>query len=127
MPRNPIAALVRRRLFLMTFSLALVAHLAGCDVLLPSDDELVTLYVAPYRRECRGVAVQQCRLVREDPAGPWQFFYDEIEGFTHQPGFDYKLLVLRERVENPPADGSSARWRLVRVLEKEPSAESPPP
>ncbi|HEX2092165.1 MAG TPA: DUF4377 domain-containing protein [Longimicrobiaceae bacterium] len=125
MPRSLIPAFVRRRFRLLTLCLGVAALLPGCDALLPTGEELLTLYVAPYRRECVTIVVHQCLLVREEPDEPWQLFYDGIEGFTHQPGFAYKLLVLRQRVENPPADGSSLRWRLVRVLEKVPSAESP--
>lgn len=79
------------------------------------------LYVAPYTRECHGVGVMQCMLVREDPEDEWNFFYDGIEGFAYEPGYDYTLFIGWREVENPPADGSSRAYWLIRVVEKTPA------
>ena len=57
--------------------------------------------------------------MRDAPGRPWQNFYGEIEGFTHEPGFRYELRVREEPVANPPADGSSLRWTLVKVVSKQ--------
>lgn len=85
-----------------------------------------TFFVAPLRKPCTGVGPMECLQVRESPDRPWQFFYSEIEGFSHEPGHDYELLVLEEKVASPPADGSSLRWRLLKVVSKRPSqAEGP--
>ena len=82
------------------------------------------LFVAAERKPCTGVGPMQCLQVRDSPDRPWQFFYSEIEGFTHEPGFDYELRVREEKVANPPADGSSLRWTLLRVVSKQ--AVAPP-
>lgn len=89
---------------------------------LPSSarDAEVVLYVAPYPRECTGVGVMQCMLVKERPQDEWRLFYGGIEGFEYEAGFSYRLRVLRRPVRNPPADGSSVSWRLLQVLEKTP-------
>lgn len=79
-----------------------------------------TLFVASDRVPCTGVAPMQCLQVREASDGPWQYFYSEIEGFTHEPGFAYELRVREERVSDPPADGSSLRWSLLKVVSKAP-------
>lgn len=78
-----------------------------------------TLYVAPERRPCTGVAPMECLQVRDAPDRPWQNFYSEIEGFTHEPGYRYELRVREDRGANPPADGSSLRWTLVKVVSKQ--------
>jgi hypothetical protein len=83
--------------------------------------EEVTLLVAPFQRECRGMVVMQCMQVKEHPQDEWQNFYDGIEGFQYEPGFGYRLRVLKTPVPNPPADGSSVAWRLLEVLEKTPA------
>ena len=83
-----------------------------------------TLYVAPERRPCTGVAPMECLQVRESADRPWQYFYSEIEGFTFEPGYRYELRVREEKVANPPADGSSLRWTLVKVVSKQ---AAPPP
>ena len=78
-----------------------------------------TLFVGPERVDCVGVAPQKCYKVREDPSEDWRFFYSEIAGFDYEPGYQYELLVREEKVENPPADGSSLRWELIEVVSKE--------
>lgn len=78
-----------------------------------------TLFVAAERKPCTGVAPMECLQVRESTDRPWQHFYSEIEGFVFEPGFDYELRVLEEKVANPPADGSSLRWTLVTVVSKQ--------
>lgn len=86
-----------------------------------------TLFIAPERKPCTGVAPMECLQVRESPDRPWQYFYSEIEGFTFEPGFDYELRVREEKVANPPADGSSLRWTLVKVVSKRAALPTPAP
>lgn len=86
-----------------------------------------TLFVAAERKPCTGVAPMECLQVREAPDRPWQFFYGEIEGFTHEPGYDYELRVREEKVAAPPADGSSLRWTLVKVVGKRPTTSKTTP
>ena len=96
---------------------ALVLALSACDLTGP-DEDLVVLYVGPERVECMGFTQQTCYLVRDRPEDDWEYFYDPIEGFDFEPGFLYTLLVRKEEVENPPADGSRYRWTLEEILEK---------
>ena len=86
-----------------------------------------TLFIAPERKPCTGVAPMECLQVRESPDLAWQYFYSEIEGFTFEPGFDYELRVREEKVANPPADGSSLRWTLVKVVSKRAALPTPAP
>lgn len=53
-----------------------------------------------------------------DWSQPWELFYSKIEGFQYQPGFIYKLLVKEDIIDNPPADTSSIKYTLIKVLEK---------
>jgi len=84
--------------------------------------ERVVLHVGPQRVACTGVAEQQCLLVRSNEKEDWQYFYSAIEGFEFEPGDFYKLLVRKDRVDNPVADQSSLRYRLIRILSKTPAA-----
>lgn len=86
--------------------------------------EEVILYVGPTLVDCVGVAPQKCLLVKEDPAGEYQFFYDSIEGFEYETGYTYQLRVKKEPVANPPADASSIKWTLIEVVEKNMSLEN---
>ena len=86
-----------------------------------------TLFIAPERKPCTGVGPMECLQVREAADRPWQYFYSEIEGFSYEPGFDYELRVREEKVANPPADGSSLRWTLVKVVSKRAALRTPAP
>lgn len=70
---------------------------------------------------CTGVAPMECLQIREPGEEEWRLFYDSIQGFIFEPGFRYVVAVDRTRVENPPADASSFRYRLVEVRSKEPA------
>lgn len=86
-----------------------------------------TFFVAAERKPCTGVGPMECLQVREAADRPWQYFYSEIQGFTFEPGFHYELRVREENVANPPADGSSMRWTLVRVVSKQAVTSTPTP
>ena len=80
--------------------------------------------VNSYTVDCVGEMEGTCLLVQEgDLIGTddWEYFYyvDSIEGFTYEPGFLYGLIVKKTAVENPPADGSSIRYELVKIVSKE--------
>jgi hypothetical protein len=94
----------------------------GCGLVAP-DEHLVALYVAPERAPCVGVFEIEiaCLQVREVPDRPWQLFYDDIEGFAWEPGFTWRIQVAWTEVSPVPADGSSRRYRLVRVLSRTPA------
>ncbi|WP_175823895.1 DUF4377 domain-containing protein [Burkholderia sp. BCC0419] len=76
------------------------------------------VYVAPQSARCTGVAPMECLQVRSSPSEPWSLWYAGIEGFAYQPGYLYTLEVDEYRVARPPADGSSIRWVLKRVVER---------
>ncbi|MGS0891314.1 DUF4377 domain-containing protein [Burkholderia stagnalis] len=86
----------------------------------PADGRPVTrtVYVAPQPVRCTGVAPMDCLQVRVSPSEPWTLWYAGIEGFAYQPGYRYTLEIDEYRVAQPPADGSSIRWVLKRVVER---------
>ena len=79
----------------------------------------VILEVAPTRVEGVGVTPMQILLVRK-VGGQWERFYAPIEGFDFDGGSRYRLQVNVSQIANPPADSSSLRYQLVRVLDKMP-------
>lgn len=98
--------------------LPLTVALAACDsvTLQGGDDssgegELVTLKFAPELRVCTGMAPKLCmvEVSEERPSN----FYQAIDGFTYQWGYEYELQVLKTDVVNPPADASKYAYSLV--------------
>lgn len=71
---------------------------------------------------CIGVGKTTCFQIQRgntvDINKDWNLFYSQIIGFEYQPGFIYKLRLKVETIENPPADGSSIKYTLIEVLEK---------
>ena len=78
--------------------------------------------VNSYTETCQGLVEQQCLLVQEGSAidsDNWNYFYSEIEGFDYETGFLYDLEVhISSRLEPVPADASSLRYVLVKVISK---------
>ena len=78
--------------------------------------------VGPARRECYGPFRRMCLIVDGG------FFYDEIEGFTHEPGYEYRLRIERYDAfpgqQEPPQDAGRYGYRLQEVLSKTRAAGS---
>ncbi|WP_149195260.1 META and DUF4377 domain-containing protein [Luteimonas suaedae] len=91
--------------------------------------ETVFLEVAAQRIACNHPLIpdMQCLRVREvhydaqglkaGAPGEWQPLYEEIEGYTHEPGVRNVLRVKRYAIENPPADASSIAYVLDMTVE----------
>lgn len=97
--------------------LFVLSVLSGCGKQGPEPD-IIAMRVAAYRQDCVGVSPQKCLLVKTGNETNWTFFYDGIQNFTYEEGFEYQLLVRREPIANPPADGSSSRYTLAEIVEK---------
>ncbi|MGH6781272.1 MAG: DUF4377 domain-containing protein [Sphingomonadaceae bacterium] len=76
------------------------------------------IYVSAETKPCTGVAPMTCLQIREKESDPWTLHYYGIEGFTPEPGIEYRLRIIEEKVANPPADASSIRWTLDQVIEQ---------
>lgn len=92
--------------------------------------ERVFLEVAPQRVSCSHPEMPdyRCLHVRElrydengivAARGEWEVLYQEIEGFTHEPGVRTVLRLARHRIADPPADASSIAYVLDLVVESE--------
>lgn len=98
-----------------------------------SQGETVFLEVAAKTVPCQHPLIpdKQCLQVRErhyDQAGlatgkpgDWQPLYQDIEGYTHQPGVRNVLRLKRFAIANPPADGLSVAYVLDMVVESDQS------
>ena len=80
-------------------------------------DQVSVVTVGPYREECVGVAPQMCLLVND------ALFYDEIDGFDHQPGYYYRLRIEQydpwHGQTEIPQDASRYAYRLLEILDQQ--------
>lgn len=67
---------------------------------------------------CQGEGYQTCLLTRDSDRDSWSYFYDHIEGFEFEWGYQYELRVLVTEVVDPPADASSLAYSLVELVRK---------
>jgi len=104
------------RFAIVLLALALMVAAASCGRGATEVESLVTMFIGAEQADCIALNPRRCLLVRESPDGPWLLFYDEIEGFSWEPGYEYTLLVARRTIRNPPADGFSIAYRLVEIL-----------
>lgn len=82
------------------------------------NESIERLWIGPELVDCIGEAPQKCMQIRRTEDGQVEWFYDQIEGFTHQIGTSYVIDVAVTDVENPPADASSLSYRLVEIIEE---------
>lgn len=80
------------------------------------DKEIFTIESKKY--PCTGSGPMECLKVQVNQKGDFMYFYSPIEGFDFQDGNQYILLIKKEAVLNPPADGSSIKYTLLEILEK---------
>lgn len=76
------------------------------------------MIVASKQGDCVGVAPMKCLLVKENGQTDWQYFYNQIEDFEYEPGYEYELEIVKEKIDNPAADQSSIKYILIKVLSK---------
>ncbi|KAG4080266.1 hypothetical protein HA402_010758 [Bradysia odoriphaga] len=77
-----------------------------------------TFIVGPEWFDCYGPFLRKCLQVKEDPAESYRNFYDDIDGFDFESGYEYVLKVNAEAIENPPADGSAIKYTLLKEVSK---------
>lgn len=82
-------------------------------------NELATrLWIKPDLVDCIGEMQQKCMQIAETEDGEYLYFYDQIEGFTFVEGTSYVIDVQIDEVIDPPADGGSLAYSLVKVVEE---------
>lgn len=104
---------------LVSLIVIMLLSLSSCSIQTAENSSIKTLIVSAETKECdHGTMKTQCMLVKERPTAEWQYFYNNIEGFSYEKGFDYVLSVKTERVANPPADASSIKYTLIKQISK---------
>lgn len=88
-------------------------------LILSSCKETKRIFIADHFADCTGVGSQKCMLIKESANDEWTLFYDQIEGFNYEEGFSYEIEVEINTISNPPADGSSLEYTLIKIISKE--------
>jgi Domain of unknown function (DUF4377) len=83
----------------------------------------VVVDIAPARRPCVGEGVRSCLVVRWAGDSAWRNLSSPIEGFTHESGVFVRLVVKREPIPRPLADGSSRRYVALRECLRVPAGD----
>lgn len=81
----------------------------------------IRLKVAPKLEDCIGIVPMRCMRVKMDDQENWSAHYENIEGFSFVPGFEYTLLVRITWIDKPLADASNVRYTLLRELSRVPT------
>jgi hypothetical protein len=81
-----------------------------------------TLFVRGALADGQAEGPRTCLAVRSSVGEAWRNLYAPIEGFSHDPAFDYELRVELIQVPDAPADAPSSRYRLIEVVSKRPAA-----
>ena len=108
----------------LLFLLLAVFAISSCS---SDDDEIkdsvkeITIYVSSETGESYGFnsTPEECMLVKfENPNGEWEHLgLYRIEGFTYVKGHEYELRVKMTTLANPPADGYSHKYLLVKIVQ----------
>jgi hypothetical protein len=82
--------------------------------------ETKIFFVAAQKTTCATwfTTQQPCLQVKQKESEPYHGFNNEIEGFNYVEGFEYVIEVRVYEIKNPPADGSSLRFVLNRIISK---------
>lgn len=86
-----------------------------------NDDDssrIINMRINHYQNTGMALSPVLTLLVQEDNAigtNNWNRFYDGIGGFNYAPGKIYNLSVKVEEIKNPPADGSSLKYTLLKI------------
>ena len=108
----------------LLFLLLAVFAVSSCS---SDDDEKkdsvkeITIYVSSETGESYGFnsTPEECMLVKFDnPNGEWEHLgLYRIEGFTYVKGHEYEWRVKMTTLANPPADGYSHKYLLVKIVQ----------
>lgn len=108
----------------LLFLLLAVFAVSSCS---SDDDEKkdsvkeISIYVSSETGESYGFnsTPEECMLVKFDnPNGEWERLgLYRIEGFTYVKGHEYELRVKMTTLANPPADGYSHKYLLVKIVQ----------
>lgn len=89
---------------------------AAVQPTLSPDADIMEVSVGSELESCVGLYPMMCMVVDGG------LFYDAIDGFDFEPGYEYKLRIERydmwPDMEEPPQDAGKYGYRLIEVIRK---------
>lgn len=71
------------------------------------------------KAKCEGITTAMCLLVKKTGDKDFNLFYDDIEGFNFEGGFEYKIMVKKiAKIPPIPADASAYTYQLIKIISK---------
>jgi hypothetical protein len=97
----------------------MVVSLLSCNE--NKNEKTKTVLIASYTLPCQaGELATDCMQVKwSKDQKDWEHLYSPIEGFEYEKGYNYELLIKEDNVVNPPADASSIKYTLLKIVSKE--------
>ena len=81
------------------------------------------VWVGGFKTICSlGAGKGSCFAVSENPSldeANWVQWSQNIEGFSFEEGILKQIEIREETIQNPPADGSSIKYTLIREIKKQ--------
>ncbi len=87
-----------------------------------NSSEIITMKVKHFKQSGNSLFPYQFLLVQEgDDISDdiYNMIYNSIEDFNYELGYFYTLKTEKQKIENPPMDGSSIRYKLIKEISKE--------
>ncbi len=82
--------------------------------------ERIRLYIAPETGPCESDPAQDCLLARRSQVDRWGAIEGPIEGFAYEAGFEYELVVERQKIEETAGAGDAFQYTLVEIVQMNP-------
>ncbi|CAA7194622.1 DUF4377 domain-containing protein [Chryseobacterium potabilaquae] len=82
------------------------------------DGEEKVIIVGPNKQSCVGAYPMECLQIKENQEDNWTNFYDGINGFDYEPGYEYVIKVRPEADPYRPSDSGFFIYTLVEVISK---------
>ncbi len=70
-------------------------------------------FVGDFVSHCQTITDRYCLKYNEDDGNERVNLFEKIDGFDYQVGYKYQLKILQTKINNPPADGSSYKYKLL--------------
>lgn len=104
--------------YLLIFSIISLLGISCSDESLETAD----MRVNHFQQTATGEGQTLVYLVQEGSdigTEKWNNFYFNIEGFEYELGYVYDLIVEKQVVKDPLADGASINYILIEIISKE--------